>query len=181
MIGSIETRAMTSTREGSDANREVVASLLDARGNELWGYARHLGLSPEEASDAVQETLLRLWSALGSGPAVREPAAWAFRTLQRICVDEHRWRRRARALGERLRLSGSVEGAEDVSLDDSGIWSMVEQLPERQRLAIYLRYRADLAYADIAAVLGIEPASARSHVSRGLDSLRMQLPEELER
>jgi RNA polymerase sigma factor (sigma-70 family) len=181
MIGSIETRVMTTTRESTDANREVVASLLDARGHELWGYARHLGLSPEEASDAVQEALLRLWSALGSGDPVREPAAWAFRTLQRICVDEHRWRRRVRALGERLRLYGNVDPVQAGPADDAGIWSVVEQLPERQRLAIYLRYRADLAYADIAAVLGIEPASARSHVSRGLDALRTQLSEEMDR
>jgi RNA polymerase sigma factor (sigma-70 family) len=180
MIGSIETRAMTTIGETTDPNREVVASLLDDRGAELWGYARHLGMGPEEASDAVQESLLRLWATLGAGTAVREPAAWAFRTLQRICVDEHRWHRRARALGERLRILGAGQ-VQAAPTEDSGIWSVVEQLPERQRLAIYLRYRADLAYADIAVVLGIEPASARSHVSRGLESLRTHLVEEMDR
>ena len=49
---------------GADVLRSAVVSLQAERGAELWGLARHLGLSPEEADDAVQETLLRLWSAL---------------------------------------------------------------------------------------------------------------------
>ena len=72
------------------------------RGAELWGLARHLGLSPDEADDAVQETLLRLWAALRDGQAIERPDAWAFRTLYRSAMDRHRWRRRGRLLSERI-------------------------------------------------------------------------------
>jgi RNA polymerase sigma factor (sigma-70 family) len=65
--------------------------------------------------------------------------------------------------------------------DRLSLWEAVEALPERQRLAVYLRYRADLPYEDIGAVLGIAPPSARSHVSRALDALRMTLDEETHR
>ena len=60
------------------------------------------------------------------------------------------------------------------------VWSAVERLPERQRLAIYLRYRADLPFEEIAAILGIQAVSARSHVSRALETLRESFEDERE-
>jgi RNA polymerase sigma factor (sigma-70 family) len=142
----------------------------------LWGLARHLGLAPEEADDAVQETLLRLWSALQRGTAVAQPDAWVFRALYRLCMDRHRWRRRVGALRDRLRsepVRTSLELGERLA-----VWDAVETLPERQRAAVYLRFRADLPYEQIGEVLGIAAPSARSHVSRALDALRLALGEE---
>lgn len=156
--------------------RSAVVRLQAERGAELWGLARHLGLAPEEADDAVQETLLRLWSQLQSGALIDRPDAWAFRALYRLCMDRHRWRRRVVAIRDRLRAEParpSLDLGERLA-----VWDAVETLPERQRAAIYLRYRADLPYEQIGQVLGIAAPSARSHVSRALDALRLALGEE---
>jgi RNA polymerase sigma factor (sigma-70 family) len=56
----------------------------------------------------------------------------------------------------------------------------VDRLPERQRAVVYLRYRADLSFEEIGAALGIQPVSARSHVSRALDRLAVLIREEEE-
>jgi RNA polymerase sigma-70 factor (ECF subfamily) len=162
---------------GADALRATVVSLQADRGAELWGLARHLNLAPEEADDAVQETLLRLWSALRDGQAIERPDAWAFRTLYRLAMDKHRFRRRVRALAERIGSQPGRSSAYDQA-DRMAVWQAVETLPERQRLAIYLRYRADLPFEEIGRILGIAAPSARSHVSRALDALRAQLGEE---
>jgi RNA polymerase sigma factor (sigma-70 family) len=165
---------------GPDALRATVVSLQADRGAELWGLARHLNLEPEEADDAVQETLLRLWSALRDGQAIERPDAWAFRTLYRLAMDKHRWRRRVRALAERIGAQPGHTSPYDHA-DRMAVWDAVESLPERQRLAIYLRYRADLPFEEIGQILGIAAPSARSHVSRALDALRAQLGEETPR
>ena len=160
--------------------RDIVVQLQEERGGELWGLARHLGLSPDESDDAVQETLLRLWAALRDGTAIERPDAWAFRALYRLAMDRHRWHRRVRLLTERL--GGGPARRTDVDhADRMAIWEAVESLPERQRLAIYLRYRADLPYEEIGAILGIAAPSARSHVSRAIDALRVELGEEASR
>jgi RNA polymerase sigma factor (sigma-70 family) len=165
---------------GADVLRSAVVSLQAERGAELWGLARHLGLSSEEADDAVQETLLRLWSALRDGQSIDRPDAWAFRTLYRSAMDRHRWRRRGRLLAERVGVQPS-RGPEIDHADRMAVWEAVETLPDRQRLAIYLRYRADLPFEEIGRILGIAAPSARSHVSRALDALRAQLGEETSR
>ena len=169
--------ATTHTQAG-DIDRAIVADVHERRGRELFGFARHLGMTDEEAHDAAQEALLRLWTAIDGGTAIEQPDAWTFRTLYRICMDQHRWRRRVRALAERI--GPGHEPREADRTDLIAVWSAVERLPERQRLAIYLRYRADLPFEEIAAILGIQPVSARSHVSRALDTLRASFEDERE-
>ncbi|HKO34692.1 MAG TPA: sigma-70 family RNA polymerase sigma factor [Candidatus Limnocylindria bacterium] len=166
-----------SASSGTDALRSAVVSLQAERGAELWGLARHLGLSVDEADDAVQDTLLRLWSAMRDGKPIERPDAWAFRTLYRSAMDRHRWRRRVRLLAERV----GAQPARTTEIDHAdrmAVWEAVETLPERQRLAVYLRYRADLPFEEIGQILGIAAPSARSHVSRALDTLRVRLGEE---
>jgi RNA polymerase sigma factor (sigma-70 family) len=165
---------------GTDQLRAAIVNLQVDRGAELWGLARHLGLSPDEADDAVQETLVRLWAALRDGQDIQRMDAWAFRALYRLAMDRHRWQRRVRLLAERVGAQPQRQSGVDHA-DRMAIWEAVEGLPERQRLAIYLRYRADLPYEEIGAILGIAPPSARSNVSRALDALRVELGEEASR
>jgi RNA polymerase sigma factor (sigma-70 family) len=162
---------------GTDVLRATIVNLQVDRGAELWSLARHLGLSPDEADDAVQETLVRLWSALRDGQDIQRMDAWAFRALYRLAMDRHRWRGRVRRLAERIGAQPPRQSSVDHA-DRMAIWEAVESLPERQRLAIYLRFRADLPYEEIGAILGIAAPSARSHVSRALDALRVELGEE---
>jgi RNA polymerase sigma factor (sigma-70 family) len=168
----------TAHTQAGDIDRAIVADVHNRRGAELFGFARHLGLTDEEAHDAAQEALMRLWTAIEGGSSIEQPDAWTFRTLYRICMDQHRWRRRVRALAERL--GPSRESHEADRTDLIAVWSAVERLPERQRLAIYLRYRADLPFEEIAAILGIQAVSARSHVSRALETLREGFADERE-
>jgi RNA polymerase sigma factor (sigma-70 family) len=50
-------------------------------------------------------------------------------------------------------------------------------LPERQRLAVYLRYYADLDYRAIAAVLAVKVGTVSATLSAAHNRLREQLQE----
>ena len=113
---------------------------------------------------------MRLWVAMAAGDPIENPDAWTFRALYRICMDNHRWHRRVVRLVDRLRPSAERSHA-PTAVDRITVWLAVDKLPDRQRAAIYLRYRADLPYEDIGTVLGIQAVSARSTVSRALDRL----------
>ncbi len=52
---------------------------------------------------------------------------------------------------------------------------LISQLPEQQRVAVVLRHVCQLPIGEIAEVLRCPDGTARSHVSRGLSSLRLQL------
>ena len=168
------THALDGSRQAADrrdADRLLIVDLQERRGPELFGFARRLGLSSEEADDAVQEALMRAWLALDEGHTIEHLDAWTFRTLYRLCMDAHRWRRRARQLVERVRPKPAAADQVSSSADRLTLWEAVDRLPERQRAVIYLRYRADLAFEQVAEVMGIRAVSARSHASRALDRL----------
>ena len=168
-------------------SERTVQSLYRRRAQEMFGFARRLGLGDEDASDALQETMLRLWRELSAGEEIADPDAWAFRALYRLAIDSHRVRVRLRGLAERL---GAGSGAADrrrgggdpaAALDVDSVWRAVDCLPERQRAVLYLRYRADLPYERIGLVLSITPSAARGHASTGLATLRRRLAQESDR
>ena len=157
---------------------------MDERdGQTLFGFARRLGLSDDQADDAVQEALLRLFRVLESGEAIRDARAWAFRALYRVAMDEHRLRRRVGALVERLTASFGHRGTDQVDAVAGrlSIWADVDRLPLRQRQVLYLHYKADLAFDEVARVMGITPAGARAVAARGIAALRRTLEAEEDR
>lgn len=150
----------------------LLTDLQAERGQALFGFARRLGLTDDQAADAVQETLLRLWRELRRGTEIKDAGAWAFRTLYRIAMDEHRLRRRVVGLMGRLAGRDTTAPAPGDRAERIAVWAEVDRLPTRQRHVLYLRYRADLPFDQVAAVLGISAGAARTHCSRALDRLR---------
>ena len=160
-------------------NADEIVGFVDAgHGQNLFGLARRAGLDDQAAEDAVQETLVRLWLEVRSGTDVLDPPAWSFRTLYRIAMDQHRVRRRLREIVERMGRRPSPP-ARDV-VQQISIWSVVDSLPLRQRQVVYLRYRADMTFEQIALVMAITPSGARAHSAKANANLRRSLGAVLE-
>jgi len=138
---------------------------------------RRLGLSDAQAADAVQDVLLRLWAEVLAGRSIEQPKAWAFRAIYRLAMDQHRLHRRIGAIVERLGRSDAADAGHDTS-DRVAVWAEVARLPERQRHVLYLRYRADLSFEEIASVMGITASAARSHAAQATATLRRRLGDE---
>ena len=58
-----------------------------------------------------------------------------------------------------------------------GVEALVAALPERQRLALFLRYYADLDYEAIAEALGVKPGTVAGTLHAAHSALRRQLSE----
>lgn len=173
----IATAAWASTRPvaqidaRSRRSKTRLIELEQQEGQALFGFALRLGLTSTEAQDAVQETLLRLWAQFVADAAIDDPRGWAYRTIYRVAMDEHRLRRRAKAILERFtRAAGRSSTYETPEPTD--LWADVDRLSDRQRQVIYLRYQADLPFDEIGSVLGITASAARSHCTFALAALR---------
>ena len=147
--------------------------LYNADAQAMFGFVRRLGLNDEQADDAVQEVFARLLAEQRGGVIVARPRSWAYRTLYRLAMDQHRLRRRLVLLAAALRSqprSNSTDEAERIT-----VWTEVDRLPERQRQVLYLRYRSDLPFEEIGEVLGITSSAARSHCTQAMSALRSRL------
>ena len=86
----------TTVGESADHVALRVTDHYERRGRLLWGLARRLGASDEQAADVVQEAHLRLWHELQTGNHVEDIDAWTFRVTYRLVMDQHRLGRRVR-------------------------------------------------------------------------------------
>lgn len=125
----------------------------------------------DAAHDAVQEgfsaALRHLASYRGDGPL----EAWIWRTV----VNEAR-KLRAR-VGHDADAVEPVGAANGGPTDETAIRTWIAALPERQRLAVFLRYYADLDYRSIATALEIEVGTVSATLSAAHSALRKQLRE----
>ena len=124
------------------------------------------------AEDLVQEAFVRF---VGRLRFLRDPDAfepYLRRTIVNLSKNHFRRRAIERAYLEREgpRVD-DVSTGPDVATYDS-LRSALLALPLRQRTAIVLRYFEDLPDATIAELLGCRPATVRSLVARGLETLR---------
>lgn len=178
-VTGFEVIELTSTTDDAD---RIVVDVEQRHGQALFGFVRRQGLTDEQAHDAVQEALLRLWHALRGGASIDNPRAWAYRSIYRLAMDQHRLGRRLRLLSRRLDLGRSTtpDPAETMS-DRLAVWGEVDKLPVRQRQVLYLRYRSNLSFEEIGGVLGITASAGRSHATQALATLRRRLAAEEER
>ena len=162
--------------------RRTVSDAHAQHATALVGFGRRLGLTEDEAWDAVQEAHVRLWRVLCAGEIVTNPRAWLGTAVYRLAMDQHRLARRAAELRRRL-LPGAAAGAHaggfgaqaHDATDRLAAWTAVDALPVRQRAAIYLHYRLDLPYEEVGRAMGISSGAARVYASRGLATVRAEL------
>lgn len=130
---------------------------------------RMLG-SVGEAEDVVQESLLRLHSALEAGEEISSPAAYAATIVTRLAIDELRSARARREvyvgewLPEPLLTSGDDDPARRVETAEAlsyAFLAVLERLTPEQRAVFLLREVFDYPYTEIAEVLGRSEAAAR--------------------
>jgi RNA polymerase sigma-70 factor (ECF subfamily) len=124
----------------------------------------------ERAHDAVQEgfaaAIRGRRSFRGEGPL----EAWVWRTVVNAA------RKRQRTVPD-LPATPEAEGENGDSGERRLVRAWIALLPERQRLAVFLRYYADLDYRAIATVLEVEVGTVSATLSAAHRSLRESMEE----
>jgi RNA polymerase sigma-70 factor (sigma-E family) len=128
------------------------------------------------AEDLAQEAFIRL---TGRFRHIRSPDAfdaYLRRTVVNLSISHLRRRRVERAYLERERHlpASSSQTVPDVARREE-LWSILLELPARQRAALVLRYYEDLSERQTAEILGASVPAVRSLVSRGVEALRARI------
>jgi DNA-directed RNA polymerase specialized sigma24 family protein len=131
-------------------------------------------VGPSEADDCFQEACI---AALRAYPQLEHASnlrAWLLKIAQRKAIDAHRARAR-RPVPVEHPPEPMSPGVPAVPMNGQPVWARVRELPEKQRMAVYLRSVADLSYADVARALDCSQDAARRNVHEGLTRLREEL------
>jgi RNA polymerase sigma-70 factor, ECF subfamily len=145
-----------------------VAALFDAHHKRIYGLARRLTSSADEALDLVQETFLRAVRSAKSVPygAEREEA-WLVRVLVNLRRDQ--WRKAAvQKRHDDSTSQPETQGDHAAAvIARATVWRALDMLPPRRRAVIVMRELEGLDVRVIAAQLGISAITVRWHLSAG--------------
>ena len=122
------------------------------------------------SEELAQDAFVRLAPKIG---ALDSPPAYLRTVLVNLCRDDGR--RAARAKDHPIPPE-RVTPEPPVPTTSTAVWQALQALPERQRVAVTLRFYLDLPDDEIAEVLGSRPGTVRSLVHRALATLKEAVP-----
>jgi RNA polymerase sigma-70 factor, ECF subfamily len=159
----------------ADAFRQLVGATLDR----AYGRAAVLLADRFEAEDAVHDAAERAWRAWGSLRDADHFEPWFDRILVNVCRD--RLRRRRRVAEVEVDAEGQVvidgRAGEHVAraADRDAMLESLATLSADERIAVALRFEADLTIPAIARLTGARDGTVKSRLHNALRKLRAHM------
>jgi RNA polymerase sigma-70 factor, ECF subfamily len=165
----------------ADGDPLAPKALVERHYRELYRYAFSVLREERSAEDAVQDAFERAFSALGRYSEERLRAMklrpWMYKITLNVARNRLRRRREIPVEGPSVAGGAASDQDREAVMD---VLAALGELPERQRVAVTLRYLQDMPYAEISGVTGWPEGTAKTLVRRGLMRLRRSMVEEPE-
>jgi RNA polymerase sigma-70 factor (ECF subfamily) len=143
-------------------------------------FRRHLMNLPDDVEDLVQETLLALHLHRGSYDPSHAVTAWVLGISRHKLVDLYRRRGRREALHDPIDELEDFLAAEESGemLANVDLRSLLDELPQAQRVAIEMTKLEGLTVAQASARTGVSESAIKVQVHRGLKRLAVLVRKE---
>ncbi|MDG1779167.1 MAG: RNA polymerase sigma factor [Flavobacteriaceae bacterium] len=157
--------------------REYIA-LIDPFKNKLFRFAKRFLVSVEEAEDATQDVLLKLWKIRDRLSTYKSPEAFAMTITKNHCLDRLK-SKQAQNLkivhhnyeDHNQKLQNKIEARDSLNL----IEKFMKTLPVQQQLIVQLRDVEQYEFNEIADLLEMKETAIRVALSRARKTLREKL------
>lgn len=174
-------------RNAQQGDTQAFGELVLAYQTYVYNLALRSLSDPYEAQDAAQEVFLRAWQGLPAFRAESRFSTWLYRITVNLCFNRRpRLRRELAAIsmdaGDDIDFPSEVDNPLSLverSEQRAFLHRAIERLPESYRLLISLRYGQDLAYDEIARILGVPLGTVKTGLFRARAHLKAALQEQL--
>lgn len=140
----------------------------------LYRLAKRILISTDEAEDAVQEVLFKLWKGKQNLQNYNSPEAFALTMTKNYCLDRLKSKQASNLkivhsnYPTSQNIEKEVESNEGVEL----VFKIMETLPEQQKIVLQLRDVEQLEFSEIAKILDNNETAIRVALSRARKSVR---------
>ena len=160
-------------------DREAFGALYDRHVSRVYRHIYFMVGNPPEAEDLTAQAFLQAWQAIERYQIRGAPfVSWLMRIAHNLGVSHLRSRKPSTELPETL-VDRSREGNPDDVLqrqaDGDHVREAILRLREEHRRVIILRFVQDLAYREVAEIVGKSVPAVRVIQHRALNALRKQM------
>lgn len=127
----------------------------------------------DDALDIVQESIYKAISSMGSLKNHDYIKTWFYRIVVNTSLDFLRKQRKNVAVGEDI-LANSIFGTVD-DYGDFDLQEALDNLPDKYRTVVILRYFEDLKIDEIAEILNENTNTVKTRIYKSLEKLRIKL------
>ena len=148
--------------------------------DKLYRLAKRLLVSAEEAEDATQEILMKLWDGKSKIGSYRNVEAFAMTMTKNFCLDRLKSRQSSNLkLVHSNYADESISLQKEIELKDSVSWveRIMDELPEQQKMVLQLRDIEEYEFETIGELLEMNQTAVRVTLSRARKAVREKLLE----
>ncbi|WP_028291228.1 sigma-70 family RNA polymerase sigma factor [uncultured Olleya sp.] len=146
--------------------------------DKVFRLAKRLLVSREEAEDATQEVILKLWNNKAKMEQYKNVEAFSMTMTKNFCLDKLKSKQ-----AQNLKIVHSnyqdhnVALQKQIEVNDSLKWvaKIIEDLPEQQKMVVQLRDIEQYDNDEIAKMLDMNPTAVRVALSRARKAIREKL------
>lgn len=159
-------------------NQQEFINTISPFKDRIFRLAKRLLVSNEEAQDATQEVLVRLWNNREKLGGYASVEALAMTITKNYCLDQLKSKR-----ASEMRIVHSNYTDREAGLhqqtEDRDSWNWVEKiittLPEQQRMIVQMRDIEEYEFEDIAKIMDMNETAVRVALSRARKTIREEL------
>ncbi|MGZ3519261.1 MAG: RNA polymerase sigma factor [Vulcanimicrobiaceae bacterium] len=173
-----------------DGDRELFSVLVDRYKRGIASFIGASVRSQADVADLSQETFLRAYAHLGTfNPALGKFSTWIYQIARNV-VRTHLGKSQRRVPTQEIPEDQSLENAVPDSSRESDpaggvvreeaeleLRAALEELPERTRTVLALRYFNNMEYHTIASTLGLSLGNVKTLIHRGKIALAQKMRE----
>ena len=159
-------------------NQKEFLSKVTPVQDRLYRLAKRLLVSEDEAQDATQEILIKLWSQRKKIAKLRSIEAFAVTMTKNYCLDKLK----AKSSSNLQLVHTNYEDhqyntvrASEVNDSVNWVYILMNDLPEQQRMILHLRDVEQYTNSEIAKELDLNETAVRVALSRARKTIREEL------
>ena len=156
--------------------KEQLGELILKSERQLYSTAKTILFCDQDCADAIQETIVKAFSKIGTLKNDKYAKTWLIRILINECYNLIR---KSSKLTSLENLEDRQEMEAEKAEDYSELYTAVNSLKEELRLPVILYYIEGFSVKEIAQILEISEGAVQKRLARARGKLRQELQEVL--
>ena len=162
-----------------EGRHDAFAEIVNRHSKRFYSIAYRFIFNKDDAEDIVQEAFMKLWEKRLNWNPNKEAkfTTWFYKVVLNLCIDHNR-KKKPEPLSEEMPLIDKQQGHEALIQEKQKqvmLERFIQELPERQRLALNLCFYEGISNQEASEMIGVNLKALQSLIMRAKMTLKEKI------